>query len=109
MIAFGFAQTVPLAIVAYAIAGAADGVSVVMRSTAIQLSTPEELRGRVTSVSTLFVGASNQLGAVESGVVAQLTSTQFSIVSGGAMSMLVTGAIAALFPALRRYRTAPVP
>jgi hypothetical protein len=63
----------------------------------------------VTSVSTLFVGASNQLGAVESGVVAQLTSTQFSIVSGGAMSMLVTGAIAALFPALRRYRTAPVP
>ena len=109
MIAFGFADTVPLAIVAYAIAGAADGVSVVMRSTAIQLSTPEELRGRVTSVSTLFIGASNQLGAVESGVVAQLTSTQFSIVSGGALSMLVTAAIAALFPALRRYRTAPVP
>lgn len=104
MIAFGFARTVPLAIVAYAIAGAADGVSVVMRSTAIQLSTPEDLRGRVTGVSTLFIGASNQLGAVESGVVAQLTSTQFSIVSGGALSMLVTAAIAALFPALRRYR-----
>jgi MFS family permease len=108
MIAFGFARTVPLAMIAYAIAGAADGVSVVMRSTAIQLSTPEELRGRVTSVSTLFIGASNQLGAVESGVVAQLTSTQFSIVSGGALSMLVTAAIAALFPALRRYRS-PVP
>ena len=108
MIAFGFARTVPLAIVAYAIAGAADGVSVVMRSTAIQLSTPEDLRGRVTGVSTLFIGASNQLGAVESGVVAQLTSTQFSIVSGGALSMLVTAATAALFPALRRYRV-PAP
>jgi MFS family permease len=108
MIAFGLARSVPFAMVAYALAGAADGVSVVMRSTAIQLSTPEELRGRVTSVSTLFIGASNQLGAVESGVVAQLTSTQFSIVSGGALSMLVTAVIAATFPELRRYRGAPV-
>ena len=108
MIAFGLARSVPLAMVAYALAGAADGVSVVMRSTAIQLSTPEELRGRVTSVSTLFIGASNQLGAVESGVVAQLVSTQFSIVSGGALSMLVTALIAATFPELRRYRAAPV-
>jgi MFS family permease len=107
MIAFGFARTVPFAMAAYALAGAADGVSVVMRSTAIQLSTPEELRGRVTSVSTLFIGASNQLGAVESGVVAQLTTTQFSIVSGGALSMLVTAVIAAAFPELRRYRPAP--
>jgi MFS family permease len=104
MIVFGLARTVPLAIAAYALAGAADGVSVVMRSTAIQLSTPEELRGRVTSVSTLFVGASNQLGAVESGVVAHFTSAPFAVISGGAISMIVTVVVAALVPELRRYR-----
>jgi MFS family permease len=108
MIGFGLARTVPLAMAFYALAGAADGVSVVMRSTAIQLNTPEHLRGRVTSVSTLFIGASNQIGAVESGIVAQLWSAPFAVVSGGAISMLVTAVIAWVIPELRRYRGAPV-
>ena len=85
-------------------AGAADGVSIVLRGTAIQLSTPEALRGRVSSVGAIFIGASNQLGAVESGVVAHFTDTRFSVVSGGLLSVLVTGLVAWWIPELRRYR-----
>jgi hypothetical protein len=85
-------------------AGVADQVSVVMRSTAIQLSTPDELRGRVSSVSFLFIGASNQLGAVESGFVAALTTATFSVVSGGVGCLVVLAMVAANMPELRRYR-----
>ncbi len=72
----------------------------------IQLATPDELRGRVSSVSMIFIGASNQLGAVESGLVAAVTSATFAVVSGGLGCVAVAGAIAAKLPELRRYRIA---
>jgi len=84
-IVFGLSRWFPLSVLAYAAVGMADQVSVVMRGTAIQLSTPDALRGRVSSVSMIFIGASNQLGAAESGFVAALTSAPFSVVSGGAL------------------------
>ena len=77
------------------LAGVADQVSVVMRSTAIQLSTPDALRGRVSAVNFIFIGASNQLGAAESGFVAALTSPTFAVVSGGVGCLLVVALVAA--------------
>jgi MFS family permease len=103
-IVFGASRWFPLSLGAYIAAGMADQVSVVMRSTAIQLSTPDELRGRVSSVNLLFIGASNQLGAAESGFVAALTNAPFAVVSGGVGCLLVVALVAWRLPELRRYR-----
>ncbi len=103
-IVFGLSRSFPLSLAAYMLVGVADQVSVVMRSTAIQLSTPDELRGRVSAVNLLFIGASNQLGAAESGFVAAATSATFAVVSGGVASLLVLAVVAATIPELRRYR-----
>jgi MFS family permease len=103
-IAFGLSRSFPLSVALYMLVGMADQVSVVMRSTAIQLSTPDALRGRVSSVNFIFIGASNQLGAVESGFVAALTNATFSVVSGGIGCLIVLAIIAATMPELRRYR-----
>jgi len=103
-VVFGLSRWFPLSVAAYAAAGMADQVSVVMRSTVIQLATPDALRGRVSSVNMLFIGASNQLGAVESGFVAAVTSATFSVVSGGIASLVVVAVVALRVPELRRYR-----
>ena len=103
-IVFGLSRFYPLSLAAYMAAGMADYLSVVMRGTAIQLSTPDELRGRVSAVNLIFIGASNQLGAAESGFVAAATSPTFSVVSGGAGALLVALLVAWKNPALRHYR-----
>jgi len=104
-IAFGLSRIFPLSVAFYMIAGMADCVSVIMRSTAIQLSTPDELRGRVSAVNMLFIGASNRLGGAESGFVAALTSATFSVVSGGIGCLVVLAIVAARIPELRHYQT----
>jgi MFS family permease len=103
-IVFGLSRWLPLSVAAYMAAGMADQVSVVMRSTMIQLNTPDELRGRVSSVNFIFIGASNQVGAVESGFVAAATNATFSVVSGGLGCLIVLAIVAARMPALRHYR-----
>jgi len=103
-IAFGLSRWFPLSVVAYAAAGMADQVSVVLRNTVIQLSTPDLLRGRVSAVNMIFIGASNQLGAAESGFVAALTTATFSVVSGGLGCLVVVAVVAARLSRLRRYR-----
>jgi MFS family permease len=103
---FGISRSFPLSLVAYALTGAADQVGQIMRQAAIQLTTPDELRGRVSAVNSLFVGVSNQVGAVESGLLAAATSAVFSVVSGGAASLAVVGVVAVAMPDLRRYRVA---
>jgi MFS family permease len=103
-IAFGLSRWFPLSVASYMLVGVADQVSVVMRNTAIQLSTPDELRGRVSSVNMIFIGASNQLGAAESGFVAALTSAPFSVVTGGLGGLVVLAVVAFALPELRRYR-----
>src|SRR5262249_33268500 len=105
-IVFGASRWFPLSVAAYMLVGAADQVSVVMRSTTIQLATPDELRGRVSAMNLLFIGASNQLGAAESGFVAALTSAPFAVVSGGVACLVVLAMVAATNPALRAYRIA---
>jgi MFS family permease len=106
-IVFGLSRSFPLSLAAYMSVGMADQVSVVMRSTTIQLATPDELRGRVTSVNMVFIGASNQLGAVESGFVAAVASATFAVVSGGVACLGVLAAVAATMPELRNYRIQP--
>ena len=71
----------------------------------IQLSTPDALRGRVSSVNFIFIGASNQLGAAESGFLAAATSATFAVVSGGVGCLLVVALVAWRMPALREHRT----
>jgi MFS family permease len=103
-ILFGLSTSFPLSLAAYALVGMADQISVVMRGTAIQLSTPDELRGRVSAVSMIFISASNQLGAAESGFVAHLTTPVFTVVSGGVACLLVVAFVAWRLPALRSYQ-----
>jgi MFS family permease len=102
--AFGLSTSLPVSVLAYAAVGAADQVSVVMRQNTIQLAIPDELRGRVTAVNFVFVNASNQIGGLESGLVAAATNAVFAVVSGGAVCLLVVGIIASRIPQLRLYQ-----
>ncbi|MFI5318943.1 MAG: MFS transporter [Myxococcota bacterium] len=105
-IAFGFSRWFPLSVLALIAAGMADEVSMVARSTIIQLGTPDALRGRVSAVNAIFVGASNELGAAESGFLAALTSATFSVVFGGAACLAVLALVARKLPQLARFRIA---
>ena len=82
--------------------GMCDGVSVVLRSTILQLATPDHMRGRVSSINGIFIGSSNELGAFESGVAARLLGLVPSVVFGGCMTLLVVASTARLAPRLRR-------
>ncbi len=108
-IAFGLSRSFWLSVGIYAVVGMADQVSVVMRSTIVQLTTPDALRGRVSSINMIFIGASNQLGAMESGFVAALTSATFAVVSGGIGCLAVVAAVARYNPALRQHRVNSAP
>lgn len=103
-IVFGLSQSFPLSMMAFVVAGMADQISMVTRAMIVQLATPDELRGRVSSVNLIFIGASNQLGAVESGFVAAVTSAPFAVVSGGMACLAVLGLVAVKLPGLRHYR-----
>jgi MFS family permease len=107
-ILFGVSRWFPLSVAAYVVVGMADQVSVVIRQTAVQLATPDALRGRVSSVNMIFIAASNQLGAVESGFVAAATSATFAVVSGGLACLAIVAWTAWRVPELRGYRIHPV-
>lgn len=100
-VVFGLSHSLVLSLVSLAIAGAADMVSVVVRSSVLQLATPPEMRGRVSAVNSMFLGASNELGEFESGVTAQWLGAVRATVAGGIGAMMVTGLWAVLFPSLR--------
>jgi len=102
--AFGLSRSFPLSIAFFMMLGAADQISVVMRHTTIQMSTPDELRGRVSAVNQVFIGASTQVGAMESGFVAALTGATFSVVSGGFGAVLIAMLIAWRMPQLFNFR-----
>jgi MFS family permease len=101
-VVFGLSHSFALSLIALVVTGAADSISVVMRSTLVQLETPDEMRGRVSAVNSIFIGASNQLGEFESGTVAALWGPVVSVVSGGIGTMLVAAAWFKLFPTLAR-------
>lgn len=103
-LAFGLSDSFPLSVAAFVIAGMADQVSMTTRSVILQLSTPDELRGRVSAVNMIFIGASNELGDAESGFLASITSATFSVVAGALACLGVTAVIGLRVPELRRWR-----
>jgi len=100
--AFGVSASFPLSLCALAVTGAADMVSVVVRQSLVQLETPDEMRGRVSAVNSVFIGGSNQLGEFESGATAALLGPVGSVLLGGAGSVLVAALWWRLFPQLAR-------
>ena len=101
-VVFGLSEHFGLSLLALAVTGAADNVSVVTRQTLVQLETPDAMRGRVAAVNSIFIGASNQLGEFESGATAALFGPVGSVVMGGAGTVLVAALWLRLFPALAR-------
>ena len=99
---FGVSTNFGLSMAALAVTGAADMISVVIRQTLVQLETPDAMRGRVSAVNSLFIGASNQLGEFESGATAALLGPVGSVVLGGVGVLVVAGLWPRLFPALSR-------
>ena len=101
-VAFGLSSSFWLSLAVLVLLGAADMISVVIRSTLVQLETPDAMRGRVSAVNGLFIGASNQLGEFESGLTAAWFGTVPAVVLGGLGTLLVTGLWVRLFPTLAR-------
>ena len=102
MLGFALSTQLLLSMLMLAISGAADMVSVVIRQSLVQLETPDEMRGRVSAVNSVFIGASNQLGEFESGVTAALLGPVGSVVLGGLGSMAIAALWVRWFPALAR-------
>ncbi|MBO1074434.1 MFS transporter [Roseomonas marmotae] len=100
-VVFGLSTWLPLSALALAVLGGADVVSVVVRSTLVQLRTPDEMRGRVAAVNMLFIGTSNQLGEFRSGTLAAVTGPVAAVVLGGIGTIIVAGLWMRLFPKLR--------
>lgn len=103
-VVFGFSTSFWLSMAMLFLTGVFDNVSVVVRHTLVQLATPDAMRGRVSAVSAVFIGSSNQLGGFESGLVAQLTNPVFSVVSGGIGTIIVVATWAGVFPDLRKLK-----
>jgi len=97
---FGVSTSLALSMAALAVAGAADMVSIVIRQSLVQLDTPDDMRGRVSAVNSVFIGASNQLGEFESGATAALLGPVGSVLLGGVGTLVVAGLWLKLFPAL---------
>lgn len=102
-IIFGFSTSFWLSFFMLVLTGAFDNISMVIRQTLVQLLTPDEMRGRVSAVNSVFIGASNELGGLESGLVAHWFGPVVSVVSGGIGTLVVVGAAALLSPMLRNY------
>jgi hypothetical protein len=102
IIGFGLSKSFYLSLGLLTVSGMADNVSVVIRSTLVQLLTPPEMLGRVSAVNSVFIGSSNELGAFESGVMARLLGAVTAVVIGGTASLVVVGMTARLVPRLRQ-------
>ena len=101
IIVFGLSQNFWISVIALFLSGVTDGFSVVIRSTILQIYTPDYMRGRVSSVNSIFVGSSNELGAFESGLTSKLFGVVNAVVFGGIMTLLVVGTTAVASPKFR--------
>jgi MFS family permease len=99
---FALSTWLPLSVLALAILGASDAISVVIRFSLVQIETPDAMRGRVSAINYMFVGTSNTLGEFESGVLASWFGAVASVLIGGVGSLLIAGIWMMLFPSLRR-------
>lgn len=104
MIGFALSTSFYLSIFMLFLSGAFDSVSVIIRGNILQLQTPDEMRGRVSAVNTMFIGSSNEIGSFESGVAAKLLGTVPSVVFGGCVTLLVVGITSIKAPQLKRFK-----
>jgi len=104
-IIFGLSKSFPLSLAMLFLLGAFDNISVVIRSTLLMVRTPDSMRGRVSAVNSVFIGASNELGAFESGFAARLMGTVGATVFGGVGTILVVIIVALMWPELRKLKT----
>ncbi len=104
IIVFGLSKNFYLSLLALLISGMLDGISVIIRQTILQLKTPDDMRGRVASVSSMFVGSSNELGAFESGFMARLMGLVPSVVFGGCVTLGVVVTTYVISPAMRKLQ-----
>jgi MFS family permease len=102
IIVFGLSSVFWISVVALFFSGVTDGVSMVIRQTILQLKTPDEMRGRVASVNSMFVGSSNELGAFESGLTAKLMGTATAVVFGGTMTLITVVTTGIALPSFRK-------
>jgi MFS family permease len=107
MIVFAVSTSMVLSVAMLFLSGMFDGVSVIIRRSILRLLSPEHLRGRIASVGMIFIGSSNELGALESGVAASLLGTVPSVLAGGVVTLFIVGIAAALAPKLRRLSLDP--
>ncbi|UAM97721.1 MFS transporter [Polaribacter litorisediminis] len=101
IIAFGLSSIFWVSVLALFVSGAADGISMVIRQTILQLKTPDDMRGRVASVNSMFVGSSNELGAFESGLAAKIIGPVAAVVFGGTMTLITVVTTAIVSPTIR--------
>ncbi|HEX4414817.1 MAG TPA: hypothetical protein VH107_14375, partial [Lacipirellulaceae bacterium] len=101
-IIFALSHSFMVALAALFVIGAADNISVVIRQTVLQLLTPDSMRGRVTAVSVIFIGSSNELGEFESGMLASFLGLVPSVVFGGFMTLVTVSVVSVIWPELRR-------
>jgi MFS family permease len=102
---FGVSHIFWLSLIMLAVLGASDNISVVIRSTLLLTRTPDEMRGRVSSVNALFINMSNQLGGFESGMAAQLLGPVVAVAAGGVGTVLVVILVASFWPEMRKLGT----
>jgi hypothetical protein len=109
IVGFGFSKNMYVSCALLLFSGMADNISVLIRSTLLQVLTPAGLLGRVSSVNSIFIGSSNEIGAFESGVAARLLGAVPAVVFGGIASLGVVGVVALTIPTLRRMRGIDLP
>ena len=102
IILFGVSTWFWVSVIALFLSGITDGISMIIRQPMLQLRTPDEMRGRVASVNSMFVGSSNELGAFESGLTAKLMGTVTAVIFGGSMTLITVVSTGALLPSLRK-------
>lgn len=99
---FGLSATFWISLVALAFSGMFDSISMVIRSSAVQLASPDHMRGKISAVNSIFIGSSNELGEVESGIAAKLLGTIPAVLFGGAMCLFTVAIVAYFCPRLRK-------
>jgi MFS family permease len=109
MIVFGLSQSFWLSLVMLMLSGACDGVSVVIRRAVLRLLSPDHLRGRIAAVNSVFIGSSNEIGALESGIAASLLGARPAVWLGGIVTLLIVAGAAWRAPELRQLKIAAVP
>lgn len=102
ILVFGLSETFWISLVALAFSGVFDSISMLVRSSAVQLCSPDHMRGKISAVNSIFIGSSNEIGEVESGIAAKIMGTVPAVYFGGIMCLLTVGVVAYFSPALRK-------